>query len=106
MKKRCKLRKFLMEEQALAIFKIKILNDASHHMKRITAEEVSVKYGVSVKAIKNIWNRRSWSNETSQLNTEALTTALSLLNQVLCAASGQVEFAAIYDLNLLPTEIQ
>ena len=41
-----------MEEQALAIFKIKILNDASHHMKRITAEEVSVKYGVSVKAIK------------------------------------------------------
>ena len=60
-------RNFLREEEAIKIFEVKILNDNSPFSERIRAAELSRVFGVSIKAIRDIWSRRTWSKETKHL---------------------------------------
>ena len=57
-------RNFLSEDQAIAIYEIKLSNDVRPFKTRTRAAEVSRLFGVSTKAVRDIWSRRTWSKET------------------------------------------
>jgi hypothetical protein len=54
----------------LSIYRAKMWNDRCTIWQRITAEDLSRKYSVSCKTIRDIWKRRTWKQETVHLDFE------------------------------------
>ena len=61
-------RKVLREEEALAIYAAKLTNDAGIFGKKLRAEDLSPKFGVSTKTIRDIWACRTWAEETIKID--------------------------------------
>ena len=55
----CKTRMILTEQNAVDIFRIKLANDSSGSNKRVGATRVAQLFGVSDKAIRDIWKGRT-----------------------------------------------
>ncbi len=63
-----KTRSILTEEEAVAIFKIKITNDSTSRSERLSAAAVARDYRVSEKTIRDIWTARTWIREIVHLD--------------------------------------
>jgi hypothetical protein len=66
----CKTRTILREEQAVQIFEIKLANSNSgiEFSKRLRPEAIAKHYGISTKAVRDIWIGRTWLRETMHLD--------------------------------------
>ena len=70
--KMSKPRAVLTEIQAIDIFMLK--PDMSRSTKSVTAAELARAYGVNEKSVRDIWKGRTWSRETSHLDSTRLLT--------------------------------
>ena len=66
--KACKTRAVLTEAQAVEIFLIKICNDVVLKPSRQSAAGVARQFGVSDKAVRDIWTGRTWFRELMHLD--------------------------------------
>ena len=64
----CKTRAVLTEAQAVEIFLIKIANDDVPKRSRRSAAAVARQFGVSDKAVRDIWTGRTWFRELMHLD--------------------------------------
>ena len=66
----CKTRTILTLQQAIQIFEIKLVHQDSRTLdsKCFTASAVARSFGVSEKAIRDIWRGRTWVRETMHLD--------------------------------------
>ena len=64
----CKTRAVLTEAQAVEIFLIKIANDDVPKRSRRSAASVARQFGVSDKAVRDIWTGRTWFRELIHLD--------------------------------------
>ena len=72
--KACKTRAILSEAEAIQIFLIKLENDANKwNVPRRSATEVARHFGVSDKAVRDIWMGRTWFHELIHLDPERAT---------------------------------
>ena len=60
----------MSEQDVLEIFRVKNSNGSKEFKQRTTAATLARKYGVGPQAIRNIWNGRTWINETRQLREQ------------------------------------
>ena len=63
-----KTRAILSSEQAIEIFKIKLTNQTATRSQPLSPCVVARAYGVSEKAVRDIWNGRTWLRETMHLD--------------------------------------
>ena len=71
-------RVILSENDVLEIYRVKITNQSKEFKQRITAASVARKFGVGIQVIRNIWNGRTWIEETRLLREQNVpTTPLS-----------------------------
>ena len=63
----CKTRAILTAEQAVEIFKIKLSNQTANRSQTLGACSVARAFGVSEKAVRDIWNGRTWLRETKRM---------------------------------------
>jgi hypothetical protein len=68
----------LTSQQAMEIFRLRIpacemAGPLTNHSFTSRSVEISGMYGVSPKAVRDIWNRRTWSLVTSSMSTETNT---------------------------------
>ena len=68
LKKNRKARAVLTAEQAVMIFQIKLSNQALTKRQRISLCSVARSYGVSEKAVRDIWKGRTWLRETTRID--------------------------------------
>ena len=64
----CKTRAILTVEQAVEIFSIKLSNQARNKGQNISPCSVAREFGVSAKAVRDIWKGRTWLRETMHLD--------------------------------------
>ena len=64
----CKTRVILSEQKAIEIFQIKLDNDTRNVVERRSAASVARLYGVTEKAIRDIWSGRTWFRELMHLD--------------------------------------
>ena len=81
----CKARAVLTAEQAVMIYQIKPSNQALTKRQRISLCSVARSYGVSEKAVRDIWKGRTWLRETTRIDPgrplpAALRSLASALN--------------------------
>jgi hypothetical protein len=74
----CKTRAILTEDQAIAIFRTKLLNDSQFPPNRVSASDVSQQYGVNEKTIRDIWKGRTWLRETVHLDPSLISLCAKL----------------------------
>jgi hypothetical protein len=63
-----KTNSLLLEQQAIKIFKLKMVNDSRCPGDKLSAAAVARMYGVSDKTIRDIWRGRTWSRETQHMD--------------------------------------
>ena len=63
-----KSRAFLTEEQAVEIYRIKLHESSANLSEGARAAAVAEKFGVSEKAVRDIWSRRTWTRQTKHLD--------------------------------------
>ena len=68
LKKNRKARAVLTAEQAVMIFQIKLSNQTVTKRQRISLCSVARSYGVSEKAVRDIWKGRTWLRETALID--------------------------------------
>ena len=91
----CKARAVLTAEQAVMIYQIKPSNQALTKRQRISLCSVARSYGVSEKAVRDIWKGRTWLRETTRIDPgRPLPAALRSLASAL--ATDQVSYAAAW----------
>ena len=91
----CKARAVLTAEQAVMIYQIKPSNQALTKRQRISLCSVARSYGVSEKAVRDIWKGRTWLRETTRIDPgRPLPAALRSLASAL--ATDQVSNAAAW----------
>ena len=71
----CKTRTILTAEQAVEIFKVKLSNQLSPSKKRNKTRKVAETFGISDKAVRDIWNGRTWLRETMHLDPARIAMA-------------------------------
>ena len=64
----CKTRAILTADQAVEIFKIKLSNHTATRSQTISPRSVACEFGVSEKAVRDIWKGRTWLRETMHLD--------------------------------------
>ena len=70
----CKTRAVLTEAQAIEIYQIKQKNDSSKHgVRRCSAASIARQFGVSDKAVRDIWMGRTWFRELMHLDPARAT---------------------------------
>jgi hypothetical protein len=69
----CKTRTVLTEEQAVDIFKVKMINETLGKLEIVRACDLATKYRVNEKTIRDIWKARTWSRETLHLDPARTT---------------------------------
>ena len=74
----CKTRMILSPEEAIKIFKIKISNQKSSKGEQVISRMVAREFGVSDKAIRDIWKGRTWLRETMHLDPAHVVMAARL----------------------------
>ena len=67
-----KSRAILTAEQAIKIFQIKLSNDTAVRGQRLTSCSVARAFGVSEKAVRDIWKGRTWLRETQTINSTCI----------------------------------
>ena len=76
----CKTRAVLTAEQAVHIFKIKLSHQASSSKEQnLQARPVARAFGISDKAVRDIWKGRTWLRETMHLDPSRLASAAARL---------------------------
>ena len=76
--KACKTRAILNETQALQIFQMKVLQNQTHLCKTEYTQKIADIFGVSEKAVRDIWKGRTWRRETMHLEIGCIGNALSM----------------------------
>ena len=71
----CKTRAILNEQQAVTIYKIKLSNKLGENSKSACATSIANLFGVSEKAVRDIWTGRTWSRETIHLDPARLAVS-------------------------------
>ena len=64
-----KARAILTAEQAVKIYEIKLANHTATKSQILSPGKVARAFGVSEKAVRDIWNGRTWLRETTRLST-------------------------------------
>ena len=88
-----KTRAILTAEQAIKIFQIKLSNLNATKSQRISPSSVARAFGVSEKAIRDIWKGRTWLRETIHLDRA----------QVITEANQQQQMQSCLNLSLAQT---
>ena len=73
----CKTRTIITAEQAVQIFKIKLTNQNSLSKKKNNARKIAEAFGISDKAVRDIWSGRTWLRETMHLDPVRIEMAAS-----------------------------
>ena len=68
----------LSPEKAIQIFKIKITNENTTKIQKVDSQSVARTFGVSEKAIRDIWNGRTWLREIMHLDPACIAMAARL----------------------------
>ena len=74
----CKTRAILTAEQAIKIFKIKLSNQTATKSQILSPCNVARLFGVSEKAVRDIWKGRTWLRETMHLDPARIVMAARL----------------------------
>ena len=74
----CRTRVILSPEKAIQIFKIKISNENTTKIQKVDSQSVARTFGVSEKAIRDIWNGRTWLREIMHLDPACIAMAARL----------------------------
>ena len=61
-------RSILTKDQAMEIFRAKLSNDTEDPDKQIRAKSLGEKFGVSEKAVRDVWKGRTWFRETARID--------------------------------------
>ena len=64
----CKTRAILTPEQAIRIFKIKLSSQIAHKDRDLDPADIARAFGISEKAVRDIWKGRTWLRETMHLD--------------------------------------
>ena len=64
----CKTRAILTPEQAIKIFKIKLSSQIAHKHRDLDPADIARAFGISEKAVRDIWKGRTWLRETMHLD--------------------------------------
>jgi hypothetical protein len=75
--KACKTRAILTEDQAVQIFTLKVMHKHNNGQS-ISATAIANTFGVSEKAVRDIWKGRTWQRETMHLNPDCKQRSCSL----------------------------
>ena len=70
----CKTRAVLTAQQAVAIFEIK-LESKARGKEQPPAQSIALLFGVREKAVRDIWNGRTWFRETMHLDPRRTAVA-------------------------------
>jgi hypothetical protein len=68
--KACKTRAILTEDQAVQIFTLNMAHKVNMDGQSISATAIANTFGVSEKAVRDIWKGRTWQRETMHLNSD------------------------------------